>query len=365
MTVTDETAAKAVINGRKPKPRVVVDNEQPIEPSLALKLTHFDECDKAAKKVWLFKDFMAKGETSGLYGPPGVGKSAIETDIAIHVARGMDFRGFKTKGKCGVAVFAFERADLTRRRLHAYKLRDQLDDLPISVASDIINLMDPKCVDIISDTIKAHEDRYSIGCGFAVLDTAAKGIAVAGGDEDKAKDVNRCLANLRRLHQMHSIHLSLVGHTGKDETRGQRGSNAAPGDYDLHIQLSTNGDVKTATVKKANDQPEGDLLSYRMSKVVTGRDEDGDEISTWIVDKEIIRLKASEKGETKLTNNQKTMFGILFDAKRLSTDQWNEKARAIGIGTKRPATLHDLKIDLRSRGMVYHNEAADLWGIKD
>ena len=261
----------------------------PEDVPLALKLTHFNECDEASKKVWLIKDFLAKGETSGLFGPPGSGKSALETDIAVALARGEDFRGFKTKHRFGVVYFAFERADLTKRRLHAYRLRDGIDDIPVSVAGEIINLMRSDCVEIISATIKAHEDRYGIECGYIILDTAAKGIAIAGGDEDKAKDVNRCLANLRRIHELHNLHLSLVGHTGKDESRGQRGSNAAPGDYDLHVQVSGE-DTKTATVIKANDQPCGPLLAYRMHKVILGHNDDGDELATWIVDGEEVTV---------------------------------------------------------------------------
>jgi 5S rRNA maturation endonuclease (ribonuclease M5) len=264
-------------------PSLAMDEEQQV--GAALKLTHFNECDKTANKVWLIKDFLAKGETSGLFGPPGSGKSALETDIAVALACGEDFRGFKTKHRVGAVYFAFERADLTKRRLHAYRIRDGHDDIPISVAGEIINLMRPECVEIMSATIKAHEDHYGTECGYVILDTAAKGIAIAGGDEDKAKDVNRCLANLRRIHELHNLHMSLIGHTGKDESRGQRGSNAAPGDYDLHIQISGE-DTKTATVIKANDQPCGPLLAYRMHKVILGHNDDGDEISTWIVDRE-------------------------------------------------------------------------------
>jgi len=79
--------------------------------------------------------------------------------------------------------------------------------------------------------------------------------------------------------------VALVGHTGKDESRGQRGSNAAPGDFDVHTQISGE-DTKVATVIKANDLPCGPLFAYRMHKVVLGHNDDGDEISPWILDRE-------------------------------------------------------------------------------
>ena len=51
----------------------------------------------------------------------------------------------------------------------------------------------------------------------------------------------------------------MVGHTGKDESKGSRGSNAILGDVDVMVTLS--GDhIRTATVTKANDAPEGPLF---------------------------------------------------------------------------------------------------------
>ena len=344
-------------------PPLVPTTEKDPPAGAALKLTHFNECDKASNKIWLIKDFLAKGETSGLFGPPGSGKSALETDIAVALGCGEDFRGFKTKHRVGGVYFAFERADLTKRRLHAYRIRDGLDDIPISVAGEIINLMRPDCVEIIGATIKAHEDHYGTECGYVILDTAAKGIAIAGGDEDKAKDVNRCLANLRRIHELHNLHLSLVGHTGKDESRGQRGSNAAPGDYDLHIQISGE-DTKTATVIKANDQPCGPLLAYRMHKIVLGHNEDGDEIATWIVDREEVTV-STPSGQTKLSKNQATLFAILHDAKNgLTTEQWNDKAKEAGLGRNRRATLYDLRSSLLTQNLIYQNPTTGLWRVK-
>jgi len=57
--------------------------------------------------------------------------------------------------------------------------------------------------------------------GLIVIDTYAKGIAANGGDEDKARDQNRAAANLRRVQSLVDIHIALVGHTGKDESRGR------------------------------------------------------------------------------------------------------------------------------------------------
>src|SRR5260370_32721221 len=102
-----------------------------METKTEIKLTFFDQLTDAAPKPWLIKNVMARGETSSWIAQPGKGKSALLTDIAIHVAAGKDWRGYRTKGRHGVVLFALERADLLKRRLIPHPLPDPLPQLPI------------------------------------------------------------------------------------------------------------------------------------------------------------------------------------------------------------------------------------------
>jgi RecA-family ATPase len=137
-------------------------------------------------------------------------------------------------------------------------------------------------------TMREAEKRFECDVGLIVIDTYAKGIAAGGGDEDKARDQNQVLANLRRLHERKALHIAIVGHTGKDETRGARGSNAHVADVDVMVQITVSGTVKTATVIKGNDQPEGPLTAFRLESVKLGVDDDGDDITTAVVSAEVI-----------------------------------------------------------------------------
>src|SRR5262249_32973831 len=157
--------------------------------------------------------------------------------------------GHRTKGQNGVIYFALERADLVRRRLVAHRQRDHLSALPIAVAGEVVDLMNRSCVDIILATIHEAEQRFVCEIGLVIFDTYAKGIAAGGGDEDKAKDQNVVQANLRRVLDRVNIHIAGIGHTGKDESKGERGSNARLADVDVLVQI-TGDEIKTATVKK-------------------------------------------------------------------------------------------------------------------
>jgi hypothetical protein len=247
-----------------------------------LKLTYFDDSAASIEKRWILKGLLALGETSAWIAPPGAGKSALQTEIAIHCAAQRDWRGHRAKDACGVVIFALERADLYRRRLQAYRMRDGLQGLPIAVAGTVIDLLNPNCVDIIVSTVRDAEKNFDRGVGLVIFDTYAKGIAVNGGDEDKARDQNRAAANLRNLQAQIDVHIALVGHTGKNEDRGARGSNAHLGDVDVMVQI-TGEAIKVAEVTKANDQPERGIAEFKMEVVETGRDADGDPVTTSIV----------------------------------------------------------------------------------
>lgn len=256
-----------------------------------LKLIFFDQEGDgraAIAKEWVLKGLLARGETSSWIAPPGAGKSALLTEISIHCAAGTNWRGHKAKQACGVLVLALERADLYRRRLQAYRQRDELATLPIAIAGDVIDLLNPSSIGLIASAVEQTEIHFDCLVGLIVVDTFAKGIAVNGGDEDRARDQNRAAANFRTLHailrteQRPGVHIALVGHTGKDESRGARGSNAHAGDVDIMVQIS--GDkIKVADITKANDQPERSIAQFQMETVTLGTDDDGDPMTTAIV----------------------------------------------------------------------------------
>jgi hypothetical protein len=341
---------------------------EPVDPEVENvdtepKLTYFDDCGVFVQKRWIMKGLVARGETSAWIAPPKAGKSALLTEIAVSCAAGRDWRGHKAKEACGVLILALERADLLKRRLRAYAMRDGLRNLPIAVHGGIVDLMDPACIDLIVQIAREAERQWGRSVGMIGIDTYNKGIAAGGGDEDKARDQNRVAANLRRLQQLLDVHLALVGHTGKDETRGARGSNAHLGDVDMMVQIS--GDIiKKADVTNANDQPERLLAQFRLEPFQIGIDEDGDPVTTAIISADQIDASAAPPAsKLKLTKNERTMFELLHDAgqRGMTTEEWNEAGRNGGIGLRRRADLTDAQQGLKRKRVV--REHADRWTV--
>jgi RecA-family ATPase len=71
-----------------------------------VKLHFFDECCNGPAKPWLIKGVIANDEDSLWVGAAGSLKSSLLTDIAVHLAAGIDWRGYKVKASAGVVYFA-------------------------------------------------------------------------------------------------------------------------------------------------------------------------------------------------------------------------------------------------------------------
>jgi hypothetical protein len=332
---------------------------EPEDESRRARFTTFDECLNPTPKRWLIKNVMAKGETSAWVGPPGGGKSALLTDIAIAIAavmsEGRTWRGYRIKERCGVLYIPYERRDLVLRKLAAYAHRSGLKGLPIAVCNEFINLLDPRCVEAVAKTVRAAEARVNCAVGLIVIDPTSKAIALGGGDEDKAKDQNILLANLRAIQNKLDVHIAGIGHTGKDESRGQRGSNAPLGDVDVFVQI-TGDAIKTATITKANDQPEGPLTTFQLEPFDFERDKDGDPFSTWIVSEQTFDgMPARPAKARKLPGTATIALRALREAVeavgavppasnnippniRVTTfDQWRDYAYRLGISASKEA----------------------------
>jgi AAA domain len=315
----------------------------------------FDEMalEQIAKR-WLIKGILARGETSAWIAPPGGMKSALLAQASICVAGGLDWLGKRNKGAAGVVYFALERSDLVEKRMKAHRLKLGLQNLPIAVVPVTFDLIKPESVRRVIETIRNVEGECGVDAGLVIFDTFAKLIAAGGGDENQARDQGAVFANVQRIKNAIDAHYAIIGHTGKNVDLGARGSNAILGDVDLMVTISGDS-IRTATVIKANDAPEGPLFSFESELFEFERDEDGDPVTVNIVSDEPLSLQhETAPEEPKLSANQSVMFRLLHEAgsSGLTLEEWNDKARALDIGKNRPATLYEIRGALKDRCLV-------------
>lgn len=190
--------------------------------------------------------------------------------------------------------------------------------------------MNPATVKDVVATNRAVEEEGTL-VELVIFDTFARLIAAGGGDENLAKDQGKVFANVQRIKDATGAHVALVGHTGKDAERGARGSNALLGDVDVMVTISGEA-VKTATVTKANDMPEGPLFSFKSEVHEFGTDEDGDPITVNVVSGEDVSAQVAAKpSDRKLNEKQSVFFRLLHDAgeQGLTLADWNAQGKSV------------------------------------
>jgi hypothetical protein len=128
-----------------------------------LPLIFFDEARTAPFQRYHIKGFIAEGATSSVFAQPKKMKSTIITDAGVHLAAGKaDWRGHRIPEAKGVVYFAFERHIQVRQALMAYAIRDGLENIPFVIVPRLVNMLDPECVELITNAIDRVQQRYGI-----------------------------------------------------------------------------------------------------------------------------------------------------------------------------------------------------------
>lgn len=260
----------------------------------------------AAIEAVLTSNYMVKGWLdrnclSMLYGPSNAGKTFVALDIAMHIAAGKAWRGLRVNGG-PVLYIAAEGGAGIRNRLAAIK-RDRPE-----MASAVFTLL-PISLDLHGqgDALAVCEIMPDEAPALVVVDTLARSMGT--GDENTAKDAAMFVRNCDLIREATGAHVMVIHHTGKDEDRGARGSSALRAAVDNEIQVTANGEIIS---RKQRDQEPPETLHFKLRSVVLGSDEDGDPVTSAVVD----AAEPPKKERKPLTGRDEVAMQALYDAMR-------------------------------------------------
>lgn len=279
----------------------------------------------AARKntTWLIKNFMPKATLGVLYGESGSGKSFLAYDLCAAIARGIDEWCGKRVKQGRVLIVVAEGEQGFRQRIQAYCHQQGINpgDFEVDYISEFIpNLLQPAD---ITDLIKEVKEREPYD--LIVMDTFAQ--VMSGADENSSKDVGGALAQCKRLSKATGAMVLLVHHSGKDAGKGARGWSGLRAAADVEIEITRKENDRAIKVTKLKDGQDGSQMGFKLHTVVLGEDQDGDDITSCIV----------EFGEVsaKLKNDK----GIKGKNKRLAFDKAHD---LIGLEKDGEVTTEDL-----------------------
>lgn len=185
---------------------------------------------------WLLRGYVERDSLAVLFGEPGHGKSFIAIDMACCVATGTPWHGNEAK-QGAVFYIAGEGHNGISRRLSAWSdaRGKALNDAPLYVSETSANLSDYSSAIEVANTVKVMSENIEQTPALIVVDTLARNF---GGDENSATDMGAFIRHLDEMRHEWQATVLVVHHSGKDKTKGARGSTALRGAVDAEYSAS-------------------------------------------------------------------------------------------------------------------------------
>ncbi|MBD5801320.1 hypothetical protein AZOA_07330 [Azoarcus sp. Aa7] len=227
---------------------------------------------------------------AALIGQSSAGKSFLGVDICAAVDRGGVWFGYRVTQR-PVAYLALEGQDGLGKRVAAYQLAtgSTLSDR-FRIITEPFAFLDVRDVPDLADTLT----EAGMVHGLVVIDTLNR--AAAGADENSSTDMGLLIAAATELQRRVGGLVLIVHHTGKDATKGARGHSSLFAALDACIEVTRTNDQREWRIAKAKDGEDGKAHPFRLEVVQIGVDEDGDDITSCVVQPDEGSAGSSKKG---------------------------------------------------------------------
>lgn len=279
---------------------------------------------------WLIKGILTRAERSMMAGASQSGKSFLAIDMAMAIARGVDFFGRRVL-RGGVVYQAGEGGRGVKKRLRAYRKFHGLDPaekLPFVLLPSPVDLYASEdMTEALIAEIRHWSSTFPIPLELVVIDTLSA--ATPGADENSSKDVGPVLARCERIATALNTHVMIVHHMNAEGSK-PRGHTSIFANLDnvitvtkidgMHDHSNPNGrgrQIREARVTKQKDGEDGQSWRFTLPSVELGVDADGDPITSCVVAPPVASaldgVDTSEAG-IKLTSQGELMLRSIYTA---------------------------------------------------
>ena len=252
---------------------------------------------------YIIKGVLDSHALSAIYGPSNSGKTFFALDLAFHIATGRTWRGFRIR-KAAVLYLAAEGGRGVQNRIAAIRKHTGVDDVPIALRRAGLDLLrsqaDLQAVYDLSQETKKIAGNDSL---VIVIDTLSR--AMAGGDENSPVDMTALIKNVDMIREATGAHVMLVHHTGKDTARGARGHSSLRAALDTEIEVQAEDNWRAALVTKQRDNASGQEFPFTLHSVSLGVDDDGDEVTSCVIESANTEEVEARRRTRGLGGNQK------------------------------------------------------------
>lgn len=216
---------------------------------------------------WMVQGILPERGLGAIYGPPSCGKSFLVLDLALAVARGADWFG---KHTTATPVVYFPLEGNVGERLKAWKIGAGQDATPKNfkvVPEGAYDFNNAEDVEGLAETLKD----FAPGGSLVIIDTLAR--ATPGTDENSSRDMGLVIQAADRLARTTKGFVLLVHHSGKDDSKGMRGSSAILGAVDTLYKVTGSKETpRSFLVEKNKEGRDGERFHFKLEEQVIGFD---------------------------------------------------------------------------------------------
>jgi|SRR5690554_2875435 len=305
---------------------------------------------------WLVRGYLESDSLALVYGEPGHGKSFLAIDMAASIAAGVAWHGAEAKPGA-VFYIAGEGHNGLARRFKAWETTRgaSLAVAPLYVSHRAAPLDDKASAAEVLRVVEDLAAEAGVAPALIVVDTLAR---CFGGDENSAADVGAFVANLDALRDRWRATVLVVHHSGKDSTRGARGSTALRGAVDAEYRVTKDpAGVVTLEAGKMKDADTPERRAFRLAPVeLPLLNDDGEPFTSCVLEPTEARVGGPKRPTGKHQQRALSVLGNLAafpedgtDGAPVSVEAWRLAMREAGTDRRR---FNDAKKQLAALGWI-------------
>lgn len=264
--------------------------------------------------LYRVKNVLPREGIAVVYGASGSGKSFLTMDLAAALSGLEEWHGHRV-APCDVLYVCQEGHNGLPQRVQAYCARHGADACHrVRYITASFSLLNAGNISMLVESIESA----GIYGGVVIIDTLSA--ASPGADENSSVDMGRILAAAARIREECRCLVILVHHSGKDVARGMRGHSMLFAAADAVIKVTRDENRRTWELEKSKDGLDGKSHPFRLAVVETGTDEDGDPVTSCVVEPEERAADVVKRIKIPRGGNQRIVYEVAGELLRASRE---------------------------------------------